>query len=243
MSWRVARSLDVLLNEVNAAAPKRNKASDGSIGDAAHATRDSDHNPWFLLGGVGIVRARDLTHDPAGGLDCDILAAKLAALLVVGAHPALRAGAYIIWEGRILSFNRRSEGWRRYTGSNQHTKHLHLSVTTDPHGFDSTQPWGVMVQTPTSAGLLGISLSTVREQFVAAVARKPVQSKPAVRRVQKRLNTRYRAGLKVDGLVGPSTIAAWVRHEKTVGPTGGTRIPDRRTLGLLVKGSIYRVVK
>ena len=44
MAWRVARSLDVLLGQLNALAPERSKASDGSIGDAAHASRSSDHN-------------------------------------------------------------------------------------------------------------------------------------------------------------------------------------------------------
>lgn len=145
MSWRVARSLDVLLGEINAVAPRRNKASDGSIGDAAHATRSSDHNPWVVYGNQGIVRARDFTHDPRGGLDCEPLSHALAALIAVGGHPACRSGAYVIWRRRIFSFDRRHEGWRPYTGSNPHDRHLHLSVATDPTGFDSQMPWNVMV--------------------------------------------------------------------------------------------------
>jgi hypothetical protein len=141
MSWRVARSLDVLLEELNATAPRRSKVSDGSIGDAAHATRDSDHNPFIIFGGQGIVRARDFTHDPAGGLDCSELARALSSLIALGGHPACRSGAYVIWRGRIFSFDRRHEGWRPYTGSNAHDHHLHLSVATDPAGFDSTRPW------------------------------------------------------------------------------------------------------
>jgi len=42
MSWRLARSLEPLRNEVNAAAPNRSKASDGTIGDTAHSSRASD---------------------------------------------------------------------------------------------------------------------------------------------------------------------------------------------------------
>lgn len=139
--WRVARSLDVLLDEVNATAPLRSKVSDGSIGDAAHATRDSDHNPWVEYGGYGIVRARDITHDPANGLDCQWLAEVLTALIATGVHPACRSGAYVIWRSRIYSFDRRHEGWRPYSGSNPHDKHLHISVATDPAGFDSTASW------------------------------------------------------------------------------------------------------
>ena len=33
MTWRVARSLDVLLAQLNTRAPNRSKAADGSVGD------------------------------------------------------------------------------------------------------------------------------------------------------------------------------------------------------------------
>lgn len=138
MSWRLARSLETLRDEINNAAPKRSKVSDGSIGDTAHSSRASDHNP----NGAGVVRAIDVTHDPAGGLDCNEFATDLAGL--IGTHPALRSGGYLIWSGRILSADRRSEGWRRYTGSNPHNHHLHVSVATAAAGYDSTAPWGVM---------------------------------------------------------------------------------------------------
>lgn len=142
MSYREARSLSTLLAEINAAAPRRSKISDGWIGDAAHASRTSDHNPWIKVGGLGVVRARDFTHDPAGGLDCNRLAAALVPLL--GKHPALGSGAYIIWNRRIISTDRLREGWRTYTGSNGHTQHLHVSVCTAVSGFDSTARWGVL---------------------------------------------------------------------------------------------------
>lgn len=136
MTWRVARSLDVLLDEINAVAPDRSKASDGSIGDPAHSSRLSDHNP----NAAGVVRARDFTHDSDGGLDCNVLAPFLADLL--GEHPALRSGAYVIWNRRIISRDRIDEGWRAYTGTNPHDHHLHLSVATDAAGYDSTAAWG-----------------------------------------------------------------------------------------------------
>lgn len=141
--WRVANSLDVLLDEINRAAPNRSKVSDGSIGDAAHASRDSDHNPWRIVNGIGVVGARDFTHDPPGGLDCAVLAANLVELYRAG-HPALGSGAYTIWQRRIISRDRFGEGWRPYTGSNPHDHHLHQSVATAAAGFDSNAPWGVM---------------------------------------------------------------------------------------------------
>lgn len=146
--WRVARSLDVLLDEVNATAPLRSKVSDGSIGDAAHATRDSDHNPFIIDGdGIGVVRARDFTHDPINGLDCDLLAVRLVDLAKAG-HPALGPGAYFIWEGRIASATEDGEpwDWEPYYGSNEHRAHLHVSVALAAGGYDSTRPWGVINQ-------------------------------------------------------------------------------------------------
>lgn len=147
MSWRVADSLDVLRAEINAAAPARSIVSDGSIGDAAHATRDSDHNPFIIdADGVGVVRARDITHDPANGVDCDVLAERVRLLGKSGEHPALGPGAYVIWEGRIASATEDGEpwDWEPYTGSNAHTKHMHVSVALAAAGYDSTAPWGVM---------------------------------------------------------------------------------------------------
>lgn len=140
---RQAYSLDVFLAEINAHAPKRSKASDGGLGNAEHAARVSDHNP----NAAGVWRARDVTQDIAGGMSCG----ELANILVrkMGKHPALMAGAYVIWNGRIYSFNRRDEGWRPYTGANPHRTHLHLSVSTAVSGYDSRQPWNLYPLPPT----------------------------------------------------------------------------------------------
>ena len=136
MSWRVARSLDTLLAEVNAAAPNRSKVADGSIGDTSHQARPSDHNP----NSAGVVRARDFTHDPAGGLDAGQLAEHVHRLGITG-HPALGPGAYVIWSRRIASATY-GWAWRPYSGSNPHDHHCHVSVSTAATGYDSTAPWG-----------------------------------------------------------------------------------------------------
>lgn len=143
---RQARSLDTLLAEVNKHAPKRNKASDGGLGDPAHAARVSDHNP----NRAGVWRARDFTSDAAHGLPGDYLAEHLA--MKLGKHPAAGSGAYVIWERRIISTDRRSEGWRPYKGDNPHTKHVHLSVATTASGYDNTTPWNLWEKTPKKAG-------------------------------------------------------------------------------------------
>lgn len=134
MAWRVARSLDRLLAQLNAAYPGRSKLSDGGIGDAAHASRSSDHNPWVKLASLGIVTARDYTHDPARGLDCSVLAAAL----IASGDSRIK---YIIWNRRIWD---RVNGWKAYFGINPHTKHLHLSVEDDPALYDNTRDWQIV---------------------------------------------------------------------------------------------------
>lgn len=134
---RVARSLDVLLKQLNTAAPRRSKVSDGALGDVAHALRTSDHNP----NGAGIVTARDYTHDPAGGLDCQRLAEQLVA-------SGDRRIKYVIWNRRIWT---PASGWQPYSGSNAHTKHLHLSVKGSAALYDDTSPWQVGARPPAPA--------------------------------------------------------------------------------------------
>lgn len=139
--WRLAASIDTLRNEVNERWPERDKLSDGTIGDAAHATRSSDHNPYIKdAHGTGVVRAIDIDKDLDNDDDPDIawLAEHLRSL---GKADDLRV-RYIIWNGRIAS-SRGDWAWRTYVGPNQHKSHLHLSVVENPAGYDSTEPWGI----------------------------------------------------------------------------------------------------
>lgn len=158
--YREAASLKTLRAEIDAYAPDRSTASDGWIGDEAHATRDSDHNPWVIdAQGIGVVRARDITHDPAGGMDCHWLATRLASQL--RRLPALRSGAYLIWNRRIISADRLDEGWRTYTGTNPHDKHLHVSVALAPDDYDDTTTWGIQEED-------GMALSDDDKEWIAA---------------------------------------------------------------------------
>lgn len=134
MTWRVAQSLETLRHQLNEAFPNRSKKSDGGIGDAKHASRSSDHNPWVQYKGQGIVTARDFTHDPKDGIDCQ----WLADVLVKNKDSRIK---YIIWNRRILSSKTSPWKWRPYTGVNGHTHHLHISVDAEPKRFDSVTPW------------------------------------------------------------------------------------------------------
>jgi hypothetical protein len=143
--WRVATSLETLLDQINRAFPARNKASDGSIGDAGHQGRESDHNPWY---GPGIVTARDFTHDPEHGLDIDKFTDELAA----SRDPRIK---YIIANRLILDSRPGNQPWEwvPYNGDNPHTKHFHLSVMDNP-SCDDPAPWNLpsLQQAPPAAG-------------------------------------------------------------------------------------------
>lgn len=139
VQWRVAKSLEVLRLQLNQMFPSRSKVSDGAIGDAAHASRNSDHNPWVdLKNNRGVVTARDFTHDPAGGLDGGVVADRLR-----NSHdPRIK---YIISNSRIAS-SASVEGqppwvWRPYSGKNAHNHHFHISVLPDRAKYDDESPW------------------------------------------------------------------------------------------------------
>lgn len=134
-SWRPARSLLILRDQVNAAWPDRNKASDGMIGDPRHqAEPTSDHNP-ALIGGEWIVCAFDITHDPAHGVDCG----RIAAAMVLSHDPRIK---YLIWNRRILDSRPQFHPWtwQPYTGD-PHTSHLHVSVLANV--CDDTRTWHI----------------------------------------------------------------------------------------------------
>jgi|SRR5690625_4077980 len=138
MSWRVAQSLDQLLAQINAAYPNRSRRSDGSIGDAAHASRSSDHNPWVRRRGVGIVTARDFTHDPTNGFNSWTFADRLRQECAAGRERRVK---YIISNRRIASGTRGAWRWRHYSGSNPHSMHVHVSVSSEHSRYDDASPW------------------------------------------------------------------------------------------------------
>ena len=185
---RIAKTLDVLRNEINTLAPKRSKGSDGWIGDAAHQSRNSDHNPWVKDGGVGIVTALDVTHDPAHGCDAGLLAEKLRS----SKDARIK---YIIWNRKIASYAAIADAaaweWRSYGGSNPHNQHFHLSVKSDKECYDSDSAWLVpkandelptTPPTPDKAGRPSGVASTpaaVTRELLASIAPKPSNAEKA----------------------------------------------------------------
>jgi hypothetical protein len=112
-----------VLRQATAISPKRKKASDGLLPSAAHlkASPTSDHNTGLAV---------DLTHDPDNGIDCVEIFEKLKEDKRV---------SYLIFQGKIWSKEKSKLGNRRYTGSNPHNKHLHISINASSAA--DTSPW------------------------------------------------------------------------------------------------------
>ena len=114
-----------LRNQINRRWPKRDKRSDGWIGNASHQATKSDHNPDWSAGGV--VRAIDIDADlnPKIGNHTNAmqLAEELRLHAKANAHTRI---SYIIFQRRIAS-DREDWNWRPYTGDNAHEHHIHVS--------------------------------------------------------------------------------------------------------------------
>lgn len=132
-NWRLAPCLVAMVDEANRIGPKRNRKSDGSIGDPSHSARASDHNP-----SDGWVCAVDLTHAPASGFD----AHARARMAVARRDPRIK---YVISNGQIARSYAKpglpAWTWTTYTGPNKHTLHAHFSVRNDPAARDDRSPW------------------------------------------------------------------------------------------------------
>ena len=135
-----------LLRQATAIAPKRKKASDGLLPSAAHlkANPDSDHNTGHAV---------DLTHDPKNGIDCKEIFEYLKKDKRV---------KYLIFNGRIWI---RGGIEKKYTGSNPHRTHLHVSIR-DGYGND-VSPWLTQAVKPVE--------KPVKKK---PIKKKPVKKKP-----------------------------------------------------------------
>ena len=215
MAWRVAASLEHLLAQVNAQWPGRSKDSDGGIGNAEHASRGSDHNPWVKDGKMGVVTARDFTHDPRSGMDSYVLAQAL----LDSRDPRIK---YVISNHRIASGAAGPSPWkwRKYTGANPHDHHCHVSVREEKKYYDDASDWtavvGALSAKPTPAakqpatlppmlkrGSRGEDVKHAQRLLKVAVDGKYGKvTEDAVRAYQKK------RGLGVDGKIGPQTWKA-----------------------------------
>lgn len=210
MEWRVAQSLLELRDEVNAKWPDRSKDSDGTIGDAAHASRSSDHNPWIIdHPGPNVVSGMDITHDPSSG--CDSYA--LAQWLLDTRDPRIK---YVISNRRIASGVSGPSPWvwRPYHGSNPHNHHVHISVRDSKMLYDSTKAWGVSKDVmpthdiPHPEAALPTQRRGANNDYVGRIQTKlkiHVDNQFGLHTEKAVSDWQKAHGLHADGIVGPQT--------------------------------------
>jgi hypothetical protein len=155
MKPKLSKALIQLREQADDAYPDRKRDSDGTIGDAKHSTRKSDHNPDP---DSGYVRAIDLDADFDKSSST---AAYFADQIRIAAKSDKRI-AYVIFNHKIASA-RSLWRWRKYTGVNPHTKHIHISFTkagdTDSKFFNIPLLGGTDEQRPKeNASKLGTSV-------------------------------------------------------------------------------------
>jgi hypothetical protein len=141
-----------VLRQATATSPSRKKVSDGILPSRAHVKQNpnSDHNTGYAV---------DLTHDPEHGIDCAEIFKNLQN------DPRVK---YLIFNRRIWT---PQKGVDIYTGSNPHTKHIHISIN-DKCGND-TSPWFAWLDRPV--------YSTADQARLAASRIKPLPKKKVKR--------------------------------------------------------------
>lgn len=135
-TWRLSLAAERLRKEVDAIWPRRDKKSDGALGDRRHAARPSDHNPDK----DGWVRAIDIDEDLNGKDGSNPVVANDLADAICQIAKKDKRIKYVIFEGRIWSAKSKWQP-RRYDGENSHAKHIHVSF--NPSGDTDGGPFGL----------------------------------------------------------------------------------------------------
>jgi len=122
-AWFLNTALTRFRNEVNSRWPRRDKTSDGTIGDAAHQATNSSHNP-----------------DPDGSVDAwDMDVDGVPVATVIAAALKHESIQYVIYNRRITSRSWGLGTWRTYTGASPHTEHVHFNTRSSHE--NSSKPW------------------------------------------------------------------------------------------------------
>jgi hypothetical protein len=121
MKPRLSKALIQLREQADDSYPDRKRDSDGTLGDARHQVRKSDHNADPV---TGYVRALDLDVD----FDKSANTAAYIADQIRTLAKSDKRIAYVIFDRKIASA-RSLWRWKKYTGVNPHTSHIHISFT------------------------------------------------------------------------------------------------------------------
>jgi len=197
-----------LRDQINKKWPKRDRRSDGWIGDLAHQNRSSDHNPDAR----GYVHALDIDHNMGAGEDrrSGANAQKLADELIAYARrgtPGSERLKYVIYNNQIASGTYKDRYWVWRKGNYGHTQHIHISFTNtgESDGRKFTLP---IFGSSAGAGIMDDNRVT-KPGFPGKERLKHGQRNESVRRLQKQLISRgYKIPAGATGYYGDQTRAA-----------------------------------
>lgn len=201
-------ALDVLRNQIKAQHPG---VVIYWIGDPAHATRKSDHNPEA----DGSVDAIDIMVGPHFS--------KAQAQTLVNVLVRVRDWrlSYIIWNGHIWN---PTQGWRVYTGTDKHTDHIHISRNDSQE--HNKERW-VISAAPRKVMMIEFNVKVpILQEGDDDNTR---DGYDMIRRIQRQCGF---TGKDVDGVWGPATTAA---IKRTANVQNGSKLTEdiyRRLFGL-----------
>jgi hypothetical protein len=159
--YSFASSLLVLLHQLQRAYPGSgwiNSPQTGTIGDAVHQAKSSgsDHNPWLN----NTVRALDVAANVSGvpGIltvhdapDCEELFAMVNRMYAAR-DPRVYPDGYAMYLRRITDPARPGQYKPTTAQQDPHLYHLHISVSRNPAGYNSTAPWPLPGESSSSGG-------------------------------------------------------------------------------------------
>jgi hypothetical protein len=123
-----------LRSQIDKRFPRRDKRSDGWIGDKAHQARISDHNP----DAEGWVHAIDIDADLGKPGDAQLLADQIVAYAASGLPGANRI-RYVVFNDQVASGTYSKTRWQWRGRGYGHREHIHVSflkaAEKDPRPF------------------------------------------------------------------------------------------------------------
>ena len=124
-SWKLVAGGEALRDQVNSRWPNRDKRSDGTKGDSAHAARVSDHNP----NSKGVVHALDIDEDLKGSKNDNLWFADQLIAYARARKPGSERLKNIVYENRVASGTYSTNYWTWRNGNYGHDIHMHVSFS------------------------------------------------------------------------------------------------------------------
>jgi len=144
---RLVKGGEVLRNQIDARFPRRDKKSDGWIGDRAHQARASDHNPDSR----GWVHAIDIDENMGqvgkwrNGRTARMLADQLIQYAASGLPGSDRI-KYVVYEDQLASGTYKNTWWRWRGKGYGHTQHIHVSFNASARKDDTIWPLPILTR-------------------------------------------------------------------------------------------------